>query len=810
MSDWGKAQTAEGKVYYWNKVTKATSWTAPDGFVDEPSAPVAAAPVSTSLADWSEAKTEDGRTYYFNKVTRVTAWEPPQGWGQQKAAPEFVAGGGAPGGGGGAGYPSREREYENNDRRMARRDNRDHGLPMKPSFDGPRDGGRPWEGREPRQDGGGFRGAMPVKTDEPEYATEAQAEEAFFKLLKSHKVTPDTPWKDAVRMVVRERDFRAIKDAKDRKMAFEKYCHEVRAQEKEKEKERRGRIKEDFRQMLTTHEEIQHYTRWKTARPLIEREIVFKAAGEEEDKRRMFDEYILELKKRHVEREDSRKKQAMGELGNMLKALILDPNTSWPEAEQTILNNERFVKEDVFRSLHKADVFSAFDNHQRDLDRVANDVTQQEKAQRKRRVRKARDGYNQLLREKLNEGAIKAGSKWQDFYPLIKDDGRFDAYLGLPGSSPLELFWDVVEEEDRKLRSLRNDALDVLEDARFEMITTTKLDEFTDLMRSHPKTSSLKPDQLSMIYAKIMEKIKEREEKDKHKAERTQRDLLDTLRSVMRKLEPPIHLDDTYEDVAVRLSGQRDFEAADDEVRRQAFSKTLRRLREKEEEREASRRERERERADRERERDRHHRNGSRRDDRDDHPRSDRHRTRSRDHRDSRRLRTRSPEIDAYEADRRKAQEDRVRSSRKASFGLTPPPRDRDIRDRRGDDRYDPRDRERDRERRPVDRHEGGGGGLYDRERRERELERERHFVSRADPRDKGRTLDYGDDEVVGSRPGSIRKRRESEGSVGSGRREVKRPRQATRTPVPDPTLPKEEPPALRSGSEDGEIEEVV
>jgi pre-mRNA-processing factor 40 len=773
MSDWGKAQTADGKTYYWNKITKATSWTAPEGFVDEASAPAVApaAATSTSLADWSEAKTPEGRPYYYNRVTRVTAWEPPPGWGQQqneRPAPDFVAGGGGGGGFGG-------RDYDNSDRRMARRDNRDHGLPMKPSFDGPRDGGRdggrPWEGREPRQDGGSYRGAMPVKTDEPDYATAEQAEEAFFKLLKSHKVAADTEWLDVMRMVIREREYRAIKDPNARRMAFDKYCHEARAQEKEKEKERRSRIKEDFRHMLTTHEEIKHYTRWKTARPLLERESVFKAAGDEEDKRRMFDEYILDLKKRHVEREDARKKQAMEELGTMLKALILDSHTSWPEAEETIMNNERFVQEDVFKALHKWDVFNAFEQHQRDLDRIANEVIQKDKAQRKRRQRKARDGYSQLLREKLKEGLIKPGSRWEDFYPHIKDDERFDAYLGQPGSSPLELFWDMVEDEDRKLRSMRNDALDVLEELRFEVTTTTPLKEFADVMHSHPKMSGINSDQMSMVYDRIIERIKQRAEKDKFKAERDQRDLVDTLRSAMRKVEPPIHVDDRYEDVAARLSTHRDFEAADEDTRKQAFSKFIRRLREKEEERETSRRERDRERADRERERDRHHRNGSRRDDRD-MDRSDRHRTRSRDHRD-RRHRTRSPEIDAYEADRRKAQEDRVRSSRKASFGLTPPPRD--IRDRRSDDRYDPRERERDRDRRPptVDRHDEGGISVYDRERRERAMERERHYVNRADPRDKGRTLDYGDDEVVGSRPGSVRKRRESEGSMGS-RRESK------------------------------------
>jgi hypothetical protein len=35
--------------------------------------------------------------------------------------------------------------------------------------------------------------------------------------------------------------------------------------------------------------------------------------------------------------------------------------------------------------------------------------------------------------------------------------------LGQSGSTPLDLFWDMVEEEERALRGRRNDVLDVLD-----------------------------------------------------------------------------------------------------------------------------------------------------------------------------------------------------------------------------------------------------------------------------------------------------------------------------------------------------------
>ena len=56
-----------------------------------------------------------------------------------------------------------------------------------------------------------------------------------------------------------------------------------------------------------------------------------------------------------------------------------------------------------------------------------------------------------LLKELVDRGQIKAGTKWKTVYPLFKDDERYKNILGNPGSGPLELFWDIVDSMDQKL-----------------------------------------------------------------------------------------------------------------------------------------------------------------------------------------------------------------------------------------------------------------------------------------------------------------------------------------------------------------------
>jgi pre-mRNA-processing factor 40 len=63
----------------------------------------------------------------------------------------------------------------------------------------------------------------------------------------------------------------------------------------------------------------------------------------------------------------------------------------------------------------------------------------------------------------VREGIIVEGAKWKEIFPLIKEDERFLHMLGQGGSTPLELFWDVVEQLETEFRLKRDYVLDVLE-----------------------------------------------------------------------------------------------------------------------------------------------------------------------------------------------------------------------------------------------------------------------------------------------------------------------------------------------------------
>ena len=136
-------------------------------------------------------------------------------------------------------------------------------------------------------------------------------------------------------------------------------------------------------------------------------------------------------------------------------------------------------------------------------------------------------------------------------------------------------------------------------------------------MSTDRRTAPIDHDILHLIFDRLYDKVLRRTEDEKHSAERHQRRAVDALRSQIKHLNPPILASSTWESIKPRIEKLDEYKALDtDELRRSAFDKVLKRVKEKEEDVEKEKeREKERDR-DRDRDRDRSRRDHRHRDDR--------------------------------------------------------------------------------------------------------------------------------------------------------------------------------------------------
>lgn len=314
-----------------------------------------------------------------------------------------------------------------------------------------------------RESGYGDRPSMNfVPSNELQFNNPEEAEAAFMKVLKQLKVQPDWEWSQAVRAGIKDPNWRAISEPERREEAFRKYCDDLRAQEKHKEEDRQAKLRTDFMAMLKSHPEIKHYTRWRTALPILEDETIFRSAKDDSERRQLFEEYILKLRRDHAAEEVETKKTALDDLMALLTDLNLEPFTRWQAAEDKLEEMEIF-ESDKFRPLHRLDFLNSFEKHIRQLQREHNDRVQAERREKHRIERKNRDAFKELLTELKDNGRLTAGTKWKDVHDIIQDDPRYVAMLGQSGSSPLDLFWDALEIEEQKFRTQRRQALVVLD-----------------------------------------------------------------------------------------------------------------------------------------------------------------------------------------------------------------------------------------------------------------------------------------------------------------------------------------------------------
>lgn len=354
---------------------------------------------------------------------------------QTPAQPDFVAGGGQ-------NYP-------------AQRQRRDDYRPPDRGSD------RPPSQFQSNQ-GDGYRPNFLPPTNDASYSSPEAAERAFTTMLSQNSVSSDWTWERAMKEVIKHAEYRAIGDPRKRKKAFEKWSSENAALEKEKAKEREAKAREDFKKMLRSHPEIKHYTRWKTIRPILEGEAVFKTTSDEAERRQFFYEYIATLQSANVEAEAEHRKSHLAEMNQLFKELDIGLLTTWDETKEMLGPHEGDTETGKYKSLHPFDVLSTFEQHMRSIEEGHNHVKQMEKLQEKRKERQNRDRCQDMLNELRDAGRITGTSQWVDILPLVEDDPRYDAMLGQEGSSTQDLFFDMLYEEKQVLQRKQQEVEDIL------------------------------------------------------------------------------------------------------------------------------------------------------------------------------------------------------------------------------------------------------------------------------------------------------------------------------------------------------------
>ncbi|EFJ38578.1 hypothetical protein SELMODRAFT_402621 [Selaginella moellendorffii] len=508
-SEWQEHFSPDGRRYYYNKRTKQSSWEKPDELMT----PTERADASTV---WKEFVTADSRKYYYNKLTRQSTWTMPEemrvareqadrgymGVAKMETAPAPVAQTLTPAA---TGTPS----------------------PAPLAGSGADVAEATEETQQTQQDleVGSKCGFLCILRFE--YPQEAKKSLPSIELLEAMHVQSDWTWDQAMRVIINDKRYGALKSLGERKQAFNEYLAQRKKLDLEEKRLKQKKAREDFIKMLEESKELTSAMRWSKVVSLFESDPRFHAVDKEREREDLFDDYLLDLERKERDKAREEKKKSRADFRSYLESCdFIKVNSHWRKIQDKLDDDERWSR------LDKMDRLEVFQEYIRDLEKEEEEEKKMQKEQIRRKERKNRDEFRSLLESHKAAGILVARCPWRDYLAKIKEHPAYQAICtNLSGSTPKELFMDVLEELDKLYLEDKAKIKEIMKVGKITVVPTTTYDDFKAALAEAGDLTAISELHIKLAFEDALERLKEKEEKEAKKRRRLAEEFSTLLRS---------------------------------------------------------------------------------------------------------------------------------------------------------------------------------------------------------------------------------------------------------------------------------------
>eukprot|EP00238_Polyblepharides_amylifera_P010460 CAMPEP_0196575320 /NCGR_PEP_ID=MMETSP1081-20130531/4825_1 /TAXON_ID=36882 /ORGANISM="Pyramimonas amylifera, Strain CCMP720" /LENGTH=1005 /DNA_ID=CAMNT_0041893583 /DNA_START=53 /DNA_END=3071 /DNA_ORIENTATION=- len=591
-SNWTEHKSPDGRKYFYNGKTKQSSW-------EKPKELMTAIEIADSMTPWREWTAPDGRKFYYNKETKQSKWTVPPELQQardqaaamssqsqvsqapvaQTPAPTGMHlplgyAGAVPGLLHPSPLPSTTTPSSVSAPSVTAAPPTTAPPGIAPSVSAapasePANSAAPVvESIAPKVNISDSAPA-PVTKAPLTFATKQEAKDAFKAMLTHCGIKSDWSWEATMRTVISDERYGALKTLGEKKACFNEWAMARGKVEKEEARQRAKKVRENFCKMLKEKEELKSWMRYSEATPLFEKDPRWLAVESSRERSELFDDVKVDIEKKEKEHKKQQRKERMAAFRKLLEETSsVKVDSQWRKV------HEKLEDDPVCKALDSADRLDVFQEYMRDLEKVEAEQKLLEKEQRKRQERKNRDAFKELLGEHTEAGKITVRTSWKEYVMLCKHEDAYQALCSnLSGSKPRELFDDcleTLEKQHEKDKSMVKDALKlqkwvVKSDSSLEELETVLLQMdggIGDKVKAMPKKS------LASVHLELVERARQREEKEAKKRKRALQDFQDLLYSC-REITPT----SLWQESKEMLEGEPEFKALEDEgAAEQAFN----------------------------------------------------------------------------------------------------------------------------------------------------------------------------------------------------------------------------------------------
>ncbi|XP_050215315.1 pre-mRNA-processing protein 40A isoform X2 [Mercurialis annua] len=420
--------------------------------------------------------------------------------------------------------------------------------------------------------------------DEPlVFANKLEAKNAFKALLESANVQSDWTWEQTMKEINNDKRYNALKTLGERKQAFNEYLGQRKKVEAEERRMRQKRAREEFTKMLEESKELTSSMKWSKAISLFETDERFKAVEKARDREDLFDNYVVELERKEREKAAEDHRQHVTEFKTFLESCdFIKVNSQWRKVQDRLEDDERCLR------LEKLDRLLVFQDYIRDLEKEEEEQKKIQKEQLRRTERKNRDAFRKLLEDHVADGSLTAKTHWLDYCYKVKDLPQYHAVAtNTSGSTPKDLFEDVAEELEKQYRDDKTRVKEGLKLGKITITSTWTFEDFSTAISDDIDSPRVSDINKKLLYEELLERAKEKEEKEAKKRQRLADDLTTLLRTYKE-----ITASSSWEDCKPLLEGSQEYRAIGEEsLSKEIFEEYVAHMQEKAKDKERKREE---------------------------------------------------------------------------------------------------------------------------------------------------------------------------------------------------------------------------
>jgi len=484
--NWTEHKAPDGRCYFYNTATKASSW-------EKPNCLKSSVEMLLAQCPWKEFKAENGKVYYHNNDTKESVWVAPrelqdikdriaaeQGNGPGPAPPEVKA------------------------------LTKDQNSAMDAAMAATLAAYKPTEQPKLPQ--------LPASPKPIVFKDKREAMEALKDLLKDKNVPSGANWETALGLIKKDPRWETLSKLAEKKQAFNAYKIQKMKDEKEDTRVSAIKNKEDLETFLLSNPRMTSTMKYYKCEEIFQDLPLWKGVPDSE-RRDIHSDVLHSLAKKEKESAKNLRKKNMSRLADILdKMTKIDFQTTWEQAQQMLLDTPAFADDDELLAMDKEDALITFEDHIRELEKEEELEKEKEKKRVKRQQRKNRDAFNLLLDELHEQGKLTSMSLWVELYSAISSDSRFTSCLGQPGSTPLDLFKFYVEELKARFSDEKKIIKDILKEKDYDMSPDTTFEDFATIVCEDKRSASLDAGNVKLTYNALLEKA-EAKEKERVKEE---------------------------------------------------------------------------------------------------------------------------------------------------------------------------------------------------------------------------------------------------------------------------------------------------